>query len=260
MNRLRLPLILVLALSLPFIAGCPPKYPACKDDDHCRFDGDKNEVNYICVDGTCRECVGDDDCAEGFECQDFTCVPEPECRADDDCPGNLLCRNNECVPECTGNAECAEGMRCENNRCVPDVECVTDGDCREGYECDGGECIEVPTEPECEVETVHFEYDSHTLTSAARAVLSENAECLLQKSGRITLEGHADERGTQEYNLALGERRANSVRRYLMDLGISSDRLRTVSYGKERPVDPRSSEDAWEKNRRVEFELQESGF
>ncbi len=258
MNRARLPLMLILAVTLPFIAGCPPKWPECKDDKHCRFDDDKNEVNYICVDGTCRECVGDADCPAGFECESYTCVPEPECRADRDCPDNLVCRNNECVPECTTDAQCAAGMRCENYRCVPDVECVTDADCDEGYECQRGECVEAVAAVDCDVETVHFEFDSSALTASARRVLSENAECLRQMGGRVTLEGHCDERGTQEYNLALGERRANSVRRYLIDLGIPSDRLRTVSYGKERPVDPRSNEDAWARNRRVEFRVQDT--
>ncbi len=258
MNRVRLPLLLVFAATLILSAGCRPNWPDCKNDKHCRVDRDGNEVNYICVDGTCRECVGDADCPAGFECENFACVPEPECRADRDCPGNLLCRNNECVPECTANADCASGMRCENQRCVPDVECVTHADCREGFECQRGECVEVVQEIACDVDTVHFEFDSHSLTASARRVLAENAECIRQKSGRITLEGHCDERGTQEYNLALGERRANSVRRYLIDLGIPADRLRTVSYGKERPVDHRSNEDAWAQNRRVEFRVQDT--
>jgi peptidoglycan-associated lipoprotein len=255
MNRARSLLLASLALSLLFAAGCRPDWPQCKNDKHCATDPDGNEVNFTCVEGTCRECVGNEDCPAGYECENFSCVPEPECRTDGDCPGNLLCRNNECRPECTTDAECASGMKCEGNQCVPDVECTVDGDCQEGYECARGQCIEMAVA--CEIETVHFEYDSHTLTPDARRILAANAECLRQKQGRITLEGHCDERGSQEYNLALGERRANSVRRYLMDLGIPSDRLNTVSYGKERPLDRRSDEDAWSRNRRVEFRVQE---
>ena len=67
----------------------------------------------------------------------------------------------------------------------------------------------------------------------------------------IVVEGHADERGTREYNLALGERRANSVRDYMIALGVDPNRVKTISYGKERPVDPASNEDAWERNRRA---------
>ena len=69
----------------------------------------------------------------------------------------------------------------------------------------------------------------------------------------ITIQGHADERGTREYNLALGERRASAVRDYLQSMGVASSQLRIVSYGEERPVDPRSTESAWSKNRRVEL-------
>ena len=71
----------------------------------------------------------------------------------------------------------------------------------------------------------------------------------------IKIEGHCDERGTVEYNLGLGDRRAMSVKNYLIDLGISADRIETISYGKERPVDPGHNEDAWAKNRRAEFRV-----
>jgi peptidoglycan-associated lipoprotein len=70
---------------------------------------------------------------------------------------------------------------------------------------------------------------------------------------KIQVEGHCDERGTQEYNLALGERRANSAKRYLASLGIPSDRVSIISYGEERPFDPAQTEDAWAKNRRAHF-------
>ena len=69
----------------------------------------------------------------------------------------------------------------------------------------------------------------------------------------MTIEGHCDERGTDEYNLALGDRRANSAKSFLVDLGISPRRLTTISFGEERPLDPRHNEEAWAKNRRCEF-------
>jgi peptidoglycan-associated lipoprotein len=101
---------------------------------------------------------------------------------------------------------------------------------------------------------VFFEYDSSELTDAARAVLNENA-AVLKRSGTlmITIEGHCDERGSAEYNLALGERRAGTARAYLMSLGVAADRLRTVSYGKEFPFEPAHEETAWSKNRRAHF-------
>ena len=101
---------------------------------------------------------------------------------------------------------------------------------------------------------VFFDYDSAELSPAAKSALDENA-AVLKKYGTwvLTIEGHCDERGTPEYNLALGERRAVSARTYLVALGIGADRLRTVSYGKEFPFDPGHDEAAWAKNRRAHF-------
>ena len=101
---------------------------------------------------------------------------------------------------------------------------------------------------------VFYEYDSSELNAAAQAVLNDNA-ALLKKypSWAVTIEGHCDERGTAEYNLALGERRAVVARAYLVSLGISADRLRPVSYGKEFPFDPGHTDSAFAKNRRAHF-------
>jgi peptidoglycan-associated lipoprotein len=101
---------------------------------------------------------------------------------------------------------------------------------------------------------VFFELDSSELTAAGQAALNEDATTLKQNaSWAITIEGHCDERGTAEYNLALGERRAVVARTYLVSLGIPADRLHTVSYGKEFPFDPGHDESAFAKNRRAHF-------
>jgi peptidoglycan-associated lipoprotein len=99
-----------------------------------------------------------------------------------------------------------------------------------------------------------FGLDSAELDGTAQGVVQSNAE-LLKKYGSwvITIEGHCDERGTAEYNLALGERRAVAVKTYLVSLGIAPDRVRTVSYGKEFPFDPGHNDAAWAKNRRAHF-------
>jgi peptidoglycan-associated lipoprotein len=103
---------------------------------------------------------------------------------------------------------------------------------------------------------VFFFFDSDQLDDAARAVLDEDAGVLRQyPTWVVTVEGHTDERGSAEYNLALGERRALAAKNYLVSLGIAADRLRTVSYGKEFPFDPGSTEDAWSMNRRAHFML-----
>jgi peptidoglycan-associated lipoprotein len=101
---------------------------------------------------------------------------------------------------------------------------------------------------------VFFSYDSAEVDSSGQATLNENAG-VLKKYGTwvITIEGHADERGTAEYNLALGERRAMAARAYLLSLGVPADRLKIVSYGKEFPFDPSHTESAWSKNRRAHF-------
>ena len=103
---------------------------------------------------------------------------------------------------------------------------------------------------------VPFDFDSATLLDEARVTLNAHAEILAQyDSLTVLIEGHCDERGTVEYNLALGERRANAVYNYLMNLGISASRLKTISYGKEFPKDPSHNEQAWAANRRGHFEI-----
>ena len=98
---------------------------------------------------------------------------------------------------------------------------------------------------------VYFDTDRYDLRPDARATLEKQAQWLKQYGNvRVQVEGHADERGTREYNLALGDRRAAAVKNYLVALGIPAGRITTISYGKERPVNPRSSEDAWAQNRR----------
>ena len=99
---------------------------------------------------------------------------------------------------------------------------------------------------------IHFDFDKYDIRPGDTEILKENGT-LLKKypKVKIQIEGHCDERGTVEYNLALGERRANSTKKYLTSLGISPDRISTISYGKERPLDPGHNEEAWAKNRRA---------
>ena len=100
--------------------------------------------------------------------------------------------------------------------------------------------------------TVYFGFDSAELTGDAQTTLDRQAAFLNVNPALVVIvEGHADERGTREYNLALGDRRATAVRDYLLAKGLNSARIRTVSYGKERPVVSGSNEEAWEKNRRA---------
>lgn len=106
------------------------------------------------------------------------------------------------------------------------------------------------------IQNIYFDYDKSGIREDAREILKANAKIFTKKSAaEIVVEGHCDERGTAEYNIALGERRAQEAKQYLVNLGIDASRMETISYGEERPLDNRSTEEAWAQNRRVQFLL-----
>jgi len=106
------------------------------------------------------------------------------------------------------------------------------------------------------LKTIHFEFDSFLLSQESRDILYNNADFLLKKyKDKVVLEGHCDERGSDEYNLALGENRAKAAMNYMLTLGVPAEQLSVVSYGEEKPVDNGHTEEAWTKNRRVDFTL-----
>jgi peptidoglycan-associated lipoprotein len=245
----------VLVLGAGSLAACTPTYPKCEKDEHCKQDGH----NEVCVNGNCQECGKDADCKAGFVCQASKCVPKPECTADGECQPGFKCKNQKCAPECASDADCAKGLGCKSGHCTPAGECVSDADCAAGKHCDGAQkCVEpvVAGPTECQLQVVRFDFNDSTLTADGRRTLDKNADCLKSKKSTVVLAGHCDERGTEEYNLHLGERRANSVKKYLSALGIDPKGLKTVSYGKERPANPGHDEGAWAENRRVEFTAQ----
>ena len=108
-----------------------------------------------------------------------------------------------------------------------------------------------------ELGTIYFDYDSSAVREDARRILRTNSQAISNHEdwGTITLEGHADERGSEEYNLALGERRATATKRYLTDLGVPASRIITVSFGESSPAVQGHDESAWQWNRRVEFRV-----
>ncbi len=184
--------------------------------------------------------------------------PQPECDDDLDCPAEKLCQSGRCVnrapkeppPECYSNGDCPDNKVCVSGKCK--IECESDTDCVGGKVCDSNRCIEVA----CEVQTVYFDFDQYYLTSEAQSTLRENADCLKKKKvSKVVVEGHCDERGTAEYNLSLGQKRAQAVRDFLVDLGIDSTGVKILSYGEERPAEYGHDEDAWTKNRRSETKI-----
>lgn len=106
---------------------------------------------------------------------------------------------------------------------------------------------------------VNFDFDKYDLRPDSREILADHARVLQDNPQvKLSIEGHCDERGTIEYNLSLGDRRANAVKSYLINYGINHDRFSTISYGKERPLDRRSNEEAWAQNRRAAFVIKQS--
>lgn len=257
-----------IAATTLLVAACKPTYPKCNADDDCKEKGE------VCLNGQCQECRDDAQCVEkrgeGFACVEGRCEQKAECTNDSDCAKvgeGLVCRANACVPECTTNEDCPAGARCEDQRCV--AECSQDVDCGPGRSCVDGACQDgggaMNISAQCRpmdsasgqvvaTETVQFGFNEYDLTPEAQQSLEQSAECLKQAPAvRIVLEGHADERGTQEYNLALSERRAAAVQSYLRNLGIEPGRLQIQPKGENEPVCDQSSEDCWARNRRVEF-------
>ncbi len=110
------------------------------------------------------------------------------------------------------------------------------------------------------IQDIHFDYDRYDIRDDAKPVLKEVSAILSgNKNIKIIIEGHCDERGTNEYNLGLGDRRANSAKEYLMSLGIPSGKVETISYGEEKPLCAEQTEECWAKNRRAHFVLVEGG-
>jgi peptidoglycan-associated lipoprotein len=250
-------------LALLLLLGCPkpPPYPECRDDGDCK------DHAQVCIGGTCKECRDDAQCAQkpGTVCKDNACEPKPQCTTNADCPQGQKCAQDKCVPECSQQTEaqdCGEGKICRDGRCAEET-CAADADCRPGRACVSGKCVggeKSGVKPAaCDLKTVYFGYDDATLSPEARNALATDWQCL-QKLGkpRTKVAGHTDERGTTEYNVALGERRAQAVRKYLQGLGADPKLLRATSYGKERPADAGHTEAAWAKNRRVELSPEEA--
>ena len=115
---------------------------------------------------------------------------------------------------------------------------------------------EAAVREEFESTDIHFDFDKFSLTKEAREILAKKVSWLQNNTNvKIKIEGHCDERGSNEYNMALGERRSNSAMKYLVTAGVEASRISTISYGEEKPLDPGHNEDAWAKNRRAHFKI-----
>ncbi len=227
------------------LTACPskPKNGECKTSDDC---AKQEGYGKICVEGRCQECGQDSDCQSGFVCRNNKCTPKPQCGSDADCPAGQQCQGERCVARAAGT-------------------CASDRDCPNGGTCENGRCaaaqVQTEVQPSAECQdaarfTIRFGFDQATLTSDSQSNLQTLADCLkAAPARRVVIQGNCDERGTAQYNLALGSRRADAARKYLSDLGVAGT-IDTVSFGKERPVCRQNSEDCWAKNRRDDFVIE----
>ena len=184
----------------------------------------------------------------------------PNCNNDQNCHEGEYCVNGQCQ-QCRDGSDCAPGQRCAEGRC-DDIEgwCGTSTDCPDGEECRNNRCVEAvvqnieappPVEEACSLGNVYFAYDSSELSGSARSTLENNARCIEERSIQsVTLFGMCDPRGTEEYNLALGDQRARSVSAFMQRLGVSRGNLSTRSLGEEQARG--SDESSWAQDRRVE--------
>lgn len=239
------------------LAACGPTYPDCEDDGHCKDHGE------YCVDKLCRKCRDDTHCNATNKCKvcdqaTYTCEHKAGCcTSDADCPGGRCWAQagqatGTCGPICREDKDCPADQMCKNGQCVAKA-CSAANPCPPGKVCQDGICVEV----KCELEVIYFDFNESYIRSDARTTLERNVDCLKKRTAEnVKIDGHCDERGTIEYNLALGRRRAESAKKFLSTNGIPSSKLNAHSYGKERPTCTERNEDCWQRNRRAEFIFQ----
>ncbi|MEK6606786.1 MAG: OmpA family protein [Myxococcota bacterium] len=245
MKRVLLGLVLTVGLG----GGCRPDYPKCEGDPDCK-------AGEFCVKEMCQQCRDDRDCKAGKACKKGRCEAAPgSCTSAADCAPGQGCKDGRCGP-CDADAQCGEGAKCREGACLASAACRTEDDCAAGEECQDGRCVAPPSatskQGPCTLELVLFDFNESLLTQDATVTLAKNAECLKSAQGaKIRVEGHCDPRGTEEYNLALGDRRARGAIDHLGRLGVDTSRLRPVSKGKLEAVG--TDESGWARDRRADF-------
>ncbi|MBI5501742.1 MAG: OmpA family protein [Deltaproteobacteria bacterium] len=247
--RTTLRTMMALCCGSLLLAACGPEYPACEEDEDCK----EVHPDEWCVNNLCVKCRNDQDCLVGQECRDGNCRAIPGyCDPDHRCPAGQVCRDNRCSP-CLSDDECGPGMMCQNGACVPMPQCDAAHPCPAGEECINGYCRPIPPPPECQFSSVYFDYDKYAVRRDQRDALAANRQCMTEHGRTLSLTGYCDERGSEEYNMALGQDRADAVRQYLINLGVQRSSIGGVnSRGK---VEARHCYDeaCWQNDRRVDF-------
>ncbi|HHW96498.1 MAG TPA: OmpA family protein [Myxococcota bacterium] len=256
MSRVRLFSVIAVAAGAMMFSACGKKYPNCDTDKECASHGE------YCVEGKCVQCrtnahcSGDGPCAfcgAGNACQ--TPVGNPG----DCCTSNENCMNGKCFKtsgatgvcaQCATTEDCGAGMKCVGGNCVPQGECGPGlPDCPEGKICQNGVCIV----DECRLAPIYFDFDDDAISVDARTTLNKNYECMKEKGLPVLIVGHCDERGDDQYNMALGTKRARAGQKFLIKLGAKRKDVKISSKGEEEPVCTESYEGCWSRNRRDEF-------
>lgn len=234
----------MIALSVLFLSiGCPkkPAFPKCNNNKDCRIDASGNSINAVCYMGECVECVNNSDCSDLNQCVNNSC--QPICFSDNDCGLSEHCENNICIRDCEGDDECMGDDVCVQGRCMNQAEADYEG------EDSFAKCSSISP--------IYFDFDRSDIKKEHVDTMDAIAKCLdTNKNATVTIEGHTDERGTTSYNMVLGEKRANVVKKDLELRGVAKDRITTISYGETNPAVKESNDNAWQKNRRAEIRLE----
>jgi len=235
----------VVMFAFVVACGSKPKGPGCKSDKDCK-DG------LVCGDNKCVECNEDAQCPTGKRCEAHACVAKPECTKDDQCPMGQVCQDGHCKP-CATDGECGPGGTCEAGVCQRPKKCSTDEDCADDEDCKDGLCQRADGTKTnaggCQLGTVYFGFDSSSIEGGERDKLDTNASCIQKTTDKnVLVVGHTDSWGTEEYNIALSERRAQAVADYLSRLGTDPARLQVVPKGETEPTGLGD-----DKDRRVDF-------
>ncbi len=230
-------MVVALVAVASMAAGCGVEYPKCDSSEDCVGRG-RDEGKLVCVNGLCQQCAVDTDCeGAGMECSAGTCAAiVGYCEGFSDCAEGQRCVESRCAAECGADADCGDGQRCAGGRCEAAPECSADVDCEDGASCSQGKCVAPVSTGPCVLAPVYFGYDSASLPEGAREVLDANAACAVERGLSVTVEGHSDALGEQEYNLALSEQRARAAAEYMVRMGVPEASVEVVGYGEEKPA------------------------
>ena len=248
------------ALACIAMPACGPAYPNCAGDDNCKAKGE------YCVNTKCAQCRLDSHCPGAdsdkcVTCQSGACGRKSDCCSSNlDCGPGKKCAANKCIGQCVGDADCPSGQKCTGGACtMPETKgpvesgggCKADGDCGAGLKCKDGKCVD--EKGVCGMAPIHFSFNEYTLSDAAQNGIAANLKCLKERNvTQLTVEGHCDERGTDAYNMELGTKRAKVVKDFVQS-ALPKSKVRTMSFGKTKPVCQEDDEGCWGRNRRAEF-------